>query len=101
MRLRDIFGLPEPRPALEQAVVVNVAEGRVGLAVDQVIGNHQTVIKSLGALYRKTDCISGATITGDGNVALILDLAGIIRRAGSDEAAVIAHSVGVRRPTAI
>ena len=100
MRLRDIFGLPEPRPALEQAVVVNVAEVRVGLAVDQVIGNHQTVIKSLGALYRKTDCISGATITGDGNVALILDLAGIIRRAGNDEADVIARSASLRRPIA-
>jgi two-component system, chemotaxis family, sensor kinase CheA len=85
---------------LEQAVVVNVAEFRVGLAVDEVVGNHQTVIKSLGALYRKADCISGATITGDGNVALILDLAGIISSAANDEAAVIAHSAGLRRPIA-
>jgi two-component system chemotaxis sensor kinase CheA len=98
MRLRDIFSLPEPRPALEQAVVVNVADTRVGLAVDQVIGNHQTVVKSLGALYRKTDCIAGATITGDGNVALILDLAGILRSARNDEAAIIARSGAMRRP---
>ena len=97
MRLRDIFGLPEPRPPLEQAVVVNVAEVRVGIAVDQVIGNHQTVIKSLGKLYRKADCISGATITGDGNVALILDLAGIIRGARNDETAIVAQRAVARR----
>ena len=78
-------------------MVVNVGELRVGLAVDQVIGNHQTVIKSLGKLYRKADCISGATIMGDGNVALILDLAGIIRNAKADEAAVIARTTDARR----
>ena len=100
MRLRDIFSLPEPRPALEQAVVVNVADMRVGLAVDQVIGNHQTVIKSLGRIYRRADCIAGATITGDGNVALILDLAGIIRGAKHDEAAVIARGTGLRHALA-
>ena len=81
VRLREIFSLPGPRPLLEQAVVINVGQIRVGLAVDQVIGNHQTVIKSLGNLYGRADCISGATITGDGNVALILDLVGIIRDA--------------------
>jgi two-component system chemotaxis sensor kinase CheA len=100
MRLRDIFSLPEPRPPIEQAVVVNVADVRVGLAVDQVIGNHQTVIKSLGKLYRRAGCISGATITGDGNVALILDLAGIIRSARNDEAAVVARNSPTRRPVA-
>jgi two-component system chemotaxis sensor kinase CheA len=100
LRLRDIFSLPGARPPLEQAVVVNVAELRVGLAVDQVIGNHQTVIKTLGKLYRRAGCISGATITGDGNVALILDLAGIIRSAGNDEAAAIARSASTRTPSA-
>ena len=97
VRLRDVFSLPDPRPSLEQAVVVNVGDLRVGLAVDEVIGNHQTVIKSLGKLYRKADCISGATIMGDGNVALILDLAGIIRSARSDESVVIARNAQARR----
>jgi len=97
VRLRDIFSLPEPRPLLEQAVVVDVGEFRIGLAVDQVIGNHQTVIKSLGKFYRKADCISGATIMGDGNVALILDLAGIVRSAKNDEAVVIARNTQARR----
>jgi len=97
VRLRDIFSLPDPRPPMEQAVVVSVGDLRVGLAVDAVIGNHQTVIKSLGKLYRKADCISGATIMGDGNVALILDLAGIIRSARNDENAVIARNTQTRQ----
>jgi two-component system chemotaxis sensor kinase CheA len=100
VRLREIFSLPGPRPPMEQAVVVNVAGVRVGLAVDQVIGNHQTVIKSLGNLYRRADCISGATITGDGNVTLILDLPGILRGARNDESSIIARSPGARRPLA-
>ena len=95
VRLRDIFSLPGPRPLLEQAVVINVGQIRVGLAVDQVIGNHQTVIKSLGNLYGRADCISGATITGDGNVALILDLVGIIRDASNDEISRLAGSSAV------
>ena len=97
IRLRETFSLPDPHPPLEQAVVVNVGDLRVGLAVDEVIGNHQTVIKSLGKLYRKADCISGATIMGDGNVALILDLAGIIRSAKSDETAIIVQNTQARR----
>jgi two-component system chemotaxis sensor kinase CheA len=97
VRLRDIFSLLGPRPPMEQAAVVSVGELRVGLVVDQVIGNHQTVIKSLGKLFRKADCISGATIMGDGNVALILDLAGIIRSARADETAIIARNSDARR----
>jgi two-component system chemotaxis sensor kinase CheA len=94
VRLREIFRVPGARPPLEQAVVVNVGDVRVGIAVDQVVGNHQTVIKSLGNLYRRADCISGATITGDGNVALILDLAGILREARNDESSILARSTG-------
>jgi len=92
VRLRDVFGISTPRPPIEKTVVVNVGDLRVGVVVDQVIGNHQTVIKSLGRLYRNADCISGATIMGDGNVALILDLAGLIRCAQTDEADDISYS---------
>ena len=98
IRLRDVFGISGPGPSLEQAVVVNVGDIRVGLAVDQVVGNHQTVIKSLGNVYRRADCISGATITGDGNVALILDLSGIIRNAKADETAVMSRNMLKRQP---
>ena len=47
---------------------------KVGLAVDQVIGEHQTVIKSLTKLHSNIEMFSGATIMGDGAVALILDI---------------------------
>ena len=49
--------------------------------VDQVIGEHQTVIKPLGRFYRDVEEVSGATILGDGNIALIIDIAKLIRAA--------------------
>ncbi len=85
VRLRGLFDLDGMRPPLEQVVVVSVGDTRVGLVVDQVIGNHQTVIKSLGKVYQRADCVSGATILGDGMVAMILDLASILRNAKKDE----------------
>ena len=54
-------------------------EQRVGLVVDRVLGSHQTVIQSLGSFYRNIDLVSGATIMGDGRVALIVDVAGLVR----------------------
>jgi two-component system chemotaxis sensor kinase CheA len=54
-------------------MVVESGEGRFGFVVDQVLGNCQTVIKSLGRVYRHVQAVSGATILGDGRVALILD----------------------------
>ena len=53
----------------------------VGLVVDRVLGSHQTVIQSLGRFYRDIQIVSGATIMGDGRVALIMDLAGLVRAA--------------------
>ena len=52
-----------------------------GQAVDQVIGQHQSVIKSLGRMYKDVRGISGATILGDGSVALILDINHLAQRA--------------------
>jgi two-component system chemotaxis sensor kinase CheA len=51
------------------------------LVVDRVIGSHQTVIQSLGPFYRGIDLFSGTTIMGDGRVAMILNLPGILRYA--------------------
>jgi two-component system chemotaxis sensor kinase CheA len=85
---------------LEQAVVVSVGDTRVGLVVDQVVGNHQTVIKSLGKVYKTADCVSGATILGDGMVAMILDLAAIVRNAQHDEVEIIARNAQIERPAA-
>jgi two-component system chemotaxis sensor kinase CheA len=60
-------------------VVVDAEEGKAALFVDELLGQHQVVIKSLEANYRKVPGISGATIMGDGSVAFILDIAAITR----------------------
>jgi two-component system chemotaxis sensor kinase CheA len=78
--LRDLFQVPGAPPAIEQIVVTQVDGVRVGFVVDQVVGQHQTVIKSLGQTYRNITEISGATILGDGRVVLILDLARLVQK---------------------
>ena len=68
------FEMPQETKAGRQVVVVNDNESKIGIIVDSVIGNHQTVIKPLGDLFKNVAGISGATILGDGSVALILDI---------------------------
>ena len=78
LRLREVFGtraMPEPH---QKVVIVSSGEGRVGLVVDQIIGNNQTVIKQLSKLHSGIKSFSGATILGDGTVALILDTAHLV-----------------------
>jgi two-component system chemotaxis sensor kinase CheA len=72
--LRTGFDIPGRAPDIEQVVVCNSQGSRVGIVVDRVIGEHQTVIKSLGKVYQDVRGISGATIKGDGSMALILDI---------------------------
>lgn len=72
--LRDLFSFDGDRPEVLQVVVCEVGEKHVGFVVDEVIGGYQTVIKNLGKLYRDVQGVSGATILGDGTVALILDV---------------------------
>jgi two-component system chemotaxis sensor kinase CheA len=79
IRLREWFHSAGDRPAIEQIVVAGVEGSRVGIVVDTVIGEHQTVIKSLGRLYRNVEGISGATIKGDGTMALILDVPKLVQ----------------------
>jgi two-component system chemotaxis sensor kinase CheA len=78
--LPEMFGYTTP-DNLEQGIIVVVEgdEGKAALYVDELLGQHQVVIKSLEANYRKVAGISGATIMGDGNVALILDIAAVTR----------------------
>ena len=73
IRLRDRFHIAGRRPEVEHIVITNVNDSRIGFVVDHVIGGHQTVIKPLGPAFRYNKEISGATILGDGTVALILD----------------------------
>ena len=81
IRLHELFGVePRSRQLQEGLVVVVEGEGRrFGLFVDELLGQQQVVIKSLETNYGQVDGVSGATILGDGSVALILDLAGLIR----------------------
>ena len=74
LRLRDLFNSTEPADRYQKVVIVSAGEMRVGLVVDQVIGDHQTVIKSLSKLHADVETFSGATILGDGTVALILEI---------------------------
>jgi two-component system chemotaxis sensor kinase CheA len=83
IRLRELFELPGKRPEIEQIVVAGVQGSRIGIVVDHVIGEHQTVIKSLGRFYRDVEGISGATIKGDGSMALILDVPKIVQLAAA------------------
>ena len=77
--LREIFAVPGVGPELEKIVIARQGNDRVGLVVDRVLGSHQTVIQPLGKFYQNIELVSGATIMGDGQVALILDLGGLIR----------------------
>jgi two-component system chemotaxis sensor kinase CheA len=81
VRLGDLFRTGAERAQHEMVVIVASEQGRVGLVVDQVVGHHQTVIKSLSPLHRGIFGLSGATILGDGRVALILDIATLVQSA--------------------
>lgn len=81
VRLHEVFGLTPRTTQLHEGLIM-VVEGegrRVGLFVDDLLGQQQVVIKSLETNFRRVDGVSGATILGDGAVALILDVAGLIR----------------------
>ncbi len=77
--LRKKFAIDSQFEAIRQIVVIGIHEKKIGLVVDAVIGDHQTVIKNLGRFYRDADGISGATILGDGSLALILDVNSLIQ----------------------
>ncbi len=81
VRLRDEFKIKGECPDIEHIVIVHIEGLRVGFVVDHVVGEHQTVIKNLGKMYQDVDGVSGATILGDGRVALILDLPQLAGRA--------------------
>jgi two-component system chemotaxis sensor kinase CheA len=78
LRLRQVFKTKSPADPHQKVVIVSSGDFRVGLVVDQIIGNNQTVIKSLSKLHSDVGSFSGATILGDGTVALILDVAHLV-----------------------
>jgi len=81
MRLYKAFGCADAVSDIERGIVVVVEEEgrRVGLLVDDLLGQQQAVVKSLEAHYQRVQGISGATILSDGSVALIVDVSGVVR----------------------
>jgi two-component system chemotaxis sensor kinase CheA len=79
LRLRDVFQIPGPPPSYENVVVVRKGGTQAGIAVDVLQGESQTIIKPLAKFFRRLPGISGSSILGDGRVALILDVAGLLR----------------------
>lgn len=73
LNLRGWFKVNSAAPPIEQVVIVHIGAQKFGFRVDEVIGQYQTVIKRLGKLYEGVAGFSGATILGDGTVAMILD----------------------------
>ena len=83
LRLYEVLGLT-PRvvdPTESLLVIVENGREQVAFLVDELVGQHQVVIKSLESNYQRVEGVSGATILGDGRVALILDVPGLVRMA--------------------
>jgi two-component system chemotaxis sensor kinase CheA len=80
MRLREMFEVEGTPPKRQSIVVVRHAGKRSGLVVDTLLGEFQTVIKPLGKMFSHIRCISGSTILGTGEVALILDVPALVRQ---------------------
>ena len=78
LRLREQFATGTQPDPHQKIVVVATGQDRVGLVVDQILGDHQTVIKPMSAFHQDVGAFSGATIMGDGGVALILDIAALV-----------------------
>ena len=78
--LRDEFGIPGEPPQKEEIIMVKYEDRKIGVVVDNITGEYQAVLKPLGKLYRSQDIFSGASILGDGTVALVLDTHKVINQ---------------------
>ena len=81
IRLRQLFGMPNSCARSENIVVLKHGNQRAGLVVDTLLGEFQTVIKPLGKMFSQVKCVSGSTILGSGDVALILDVPALVQQA--------------------
>ncbi len=79
VRLRRVFGLGGVAPKKENIVVVKINEFYAGIAVDELLGGMQTVVKPLGRAFRGVYGIAGSTVLGDGRVGLIIDVPSLLR----------------------
>jgi two-component system chemotaxis sensor kinase CheA len=72
--LRALYALDSPEPERSSVIVIRSGARRFGVMVDQLLGQHQTVIKPLGRMFRSLRGMSGSSILGNGEVALIFDV---------------------------
>jgi two-component system chemotaxis sensor kinase CheA len=79
VRLRRVFSLSGETPKRENIVVVKINEFHAGIAVDELLGGMQTVVKPLGRAFRGVPGIAGSTVLGDGRIGLILDVPSLLR----------------------
>lgn len=84
--LDDVFGRPPSTENRRRVVIVKADGQRLGLEVDDILGQNQTVIKTLSQYHRDVEGFAGATILGDGSVALIIDVVTLTRRALAERA---------------
>ncbi|MGE4287861.1 MAG: chemotaxis protein CheA [Salinivirgaceae bacterium] len=85
LNLRELFEIDGTPPETEHVIVVQYSDVRIGLSVDNIIGQYQAVLKPLGKMYKNQQSISGATILGDGTVALVLDTNKLITQFANSE----------------
>ena len=84
LRLRTLLDCAEERNTLQNVIVVSASSMRVGLVVDRILGTNQTVVKQMSRLHAGVKSISGATILGDGSVALVLEVGNLVELARTD-----------------
>ena len=87
VRLARLLGTDTPRPARENVVIVDVAGRLAGIAVDELHGDGQVVVKPMSELFRTVRGLSGSAILGDGRVALILDVPALLEDLVAESAA--------------
>lgn len=79
INLRKEFDITENIPKYERVIIINHENIKVGLVIDAVIGEHQAVLKPLGEIFKIQDVVSGASILGNGQVALVIDTHKLIK----------------------
>ena len=97
LRLEKLFGENRGREAQENIVVVEYAGQRAGLVVGDLLGELQTVIKPMGKILQNIQGVSGATILGSGDVAVILDVPNLVQKAISTGSVSVMNGGGLQQ----
>lgn len=87
IRLRNLYDIHDEKPRRENVVIVQSGQQKVGLVVDRLTGELQTVIKSLGQIFSHLRGVGGSTIMGNGDVALVLDIPAMLQLVTENELA--------------